>query len=252
MKDTKEKHMTVQEHFLELRKRIFISLFFFVIFFFVSYFFSEKIYQFLLAPFAKISLVNQDHQLIYTSPTEAFTTYLKLSFYSALFFSFPIFFLQLYLFLSPALYKNEKKNILKIFFFITFLFLFGAIFAYYFILPLALKFFASFGNQGFADLENFSLQLQIKISEYLSFVLNLIFGFGIAFISPILLLFFLKVGLLSIDDLRKKRRYWIVIIFIMAAILTPPDVLSQLSLATLMIMLFEIVILIGKNINNKK
>lgn len=244
--------MTFQEHFAELRRRIFFALIFFVIFFGVSYFFAENIYKFLLTPFAEISAIHKNHKLIYTSPTEAFATYIKLAFYSALFFSFPVFFTQLYLFISPALYKNEKKNILKIFFFATSLFLFGAIFSYYFILPAALEFFASFENQGFTELQNFPLQLEIKISEYLSFVLNLIFGFGIAFISPILLLFFLRIGLLSIDDLRKKRRYWIVIIFIIAAILTPPDVLSQLSLAILMILLFEIVILIAKNINNKK
>ena len=246
MEKAEKNPMTFQEHFLELRKRIFFVIFFFVTFFCISYFFAENIYQFLLQPFAEISLTHQNHKLIYTSPTEAFATYIKLSFYTSLFFSFPIFSAQVYLFLSPALYKNEKKNILKIFFSTMFLFLFGAIFAYYFILPLALKFFASFETQGFSELQKFPIQLEIKISEYLNFILNLIFGFGVAFISPILLIFLIKIGLLSIDDLRKKRRYWIVFIFIIAAVLTPPDVLSQLSLAILMILLFEIVILICK------
>lgn len=244
-------HSTIQEHFLELRKRIFLSVFFFVISFLVCYFFSEEIYQFLLQPFAEISSEYQNRRLIYTSPTEAFTTYIKLSFYLALFFSFPFFIIQLYLFLSPALYKNEKKNILLIFFFTPFLFLCGAIFAFYFIFPLALKFFASFETQSFASSQNFPIQLETKISEYLNFLLNLIFGFGIAFLSPIFLLFLIRIDFLSIDDLRKKRRYWIVIIFIIAAILTPPDVLSQLSLSILMILFFEIVILIGKNFNKK-
>jgi len=244
-------HATIQEHFLELKKRIFFSLVFFVISFCACYFFSEKIYQFLLQPFAEIFSNQENRRLIYTSPTEAFMTYLKLSFYSALFFSFPIFITQIYFFLSPALYKNEKKNLLLIFFFTPFLFLCGAIFAFYFIFPLALQFFASFETQGFASSQNFPIQLETKISEYLNFLMNLIFGFGIAFLSPIFLLFLIRIDFLSVDDLRKKRRYWIVIIFIMAAILTPPDVLSQLSLSIVMILFFEIVILIGKNFNKK-
>lgn len=248
----KNNHTSLQKHFAELKRRILFSVIFFAASFFISYFFSEKIYQFLLQPFAEISSQEQNRRLIYTSPTEAFTTYIRLSFISSLFFSFPIFIAEFYLFLSPALYKNEKKNILFIFFFSPFLFLFGAIFAYEFILPLTLQFFASFETQGFAEVSNFPIQLEIKISEYLNFLINLLFGFGIAFQSPILLLFLIKVGLLSVNDLKKKRRYWIVIIFVMAAILTPPDVLSQISLSILMILLFEIVILISKNSNNKK
>ncbi len=248
----KKNHMTFQEHFYELRNRIIFSLIFFAITFFICYFFSKEIYQFLLQPFAEISQNNHNHKLIYTSPAEAFITYLKLSFHCALFFSFPIFLTEFYLFLSPALYKNEKKNILLIFFFVPFFFLIGAIFAYYFILPTAFEFFVSFENQGSTAFSILPIQLEIKISEYLNFVTNLLFGFGIAFQLPILLLFLIKVGFLSINDLRKKRRYWIVIIFIMAAILTPPDLLSQISLAIPLIFLFEIAILIGKNFNINK
>lgn len=244
--------MTLQEHFLELRQRIIFSLFFFITAFFTCYFFSEEIYQFLLRPFAEISQNDQERRLIYTGPAEAFTTYLKLSLSSALFFSFPIFAAEFYLFVAPALYKNEKKNILLIFFFAPLLFLCGAIFAYYFILPAALQFFASFENQGLAASSSLPITLEIRVSEYLNFVKNLLFGFGIAFELPILLLFLIRVGFLSVNDLRRKRRYWIVIIFIVAAVLTPPDILSQVSLAIPMIFLFEIAILIGKNFNNKK
>jgi sec-independent protein translocase protein TatC len=244
--------MTLQEHFRELRLRIIFSVIFFVVTFFICYFFSEKIYQFLLQPFADISQNNQSRRIIYTSPAEAFTTYLKLSLSSALFFSFPIFAAEFYLFLAPALYKNEKKNILLTFFFAPFLFLCGAIFAYYFILPTALQFFASFETQGFAATSILPLQLEIRVSEYLKFVTNFLFGFGVAFELPILLLFLIRVGFLSANDLRKKRRYWIVIIFLIAAVLTPPDILSQISLAIPMILLFEIAILLGKKFNNKK
>jgi sec-independent protein translocase protein TatC len=244
--------MNLQQHLNELRIRIIFSVIFFVIFFVICYFFSQEIYNFLLQPLAEISQNNHNRRLIYTSPTEAFTTYLKLSFISALFFSFPIFVAEIYLFLSPALYKNEKKNMLLIIFSTSFLFLLGAIFAYYFILPLALNFFSSFEIQSSAASSYFPIQLETKLSEYLNFVMNLIFGFGIAFQLPILLLFLIRLGCLSVNDLRSKRRYWIVMIFIASAILTPPDVLSQISLAILLIILFEIVILIGQNFNNKK
>ncbi len=247
----KEKIMTLQEHFLELRRRVFFAVFFFVITLILSYFFSEKIYEFLLQPFADISNSTESRKLIYTNPSEAFLTYFKLSFFSALFFSAPIFFAEIYLFLAPALYKNEKKNILIIYCSSVFIFLFGAIFAYYFALPTALKFFASYENQSFANLENFSIHLETKISEYLNFVTNFLLAFGAAFQLPILLLFLIRVGCLSAEGLRQKRRYWIVIIFIAAAILTPPDVLSQISLAIPMILLFEIAVLIGQNLNNK-
>jgi len=243
--------LTLQEHFKELRDRIIFCAIFFVLTFFICYFFSEKIYQFLLQPFIDISQNNQNRRLIYTSPAEAFATYLKLSLSSALFFSAPIFITQIYLFLAPALYKNEKKNVLKIFFFAPFLFLCGAIFAYYFVLPATLKFFASFENQGLAA-STLPIQLETKISEYLSFVANLFFAFGVAFQLPILLLFLIRLDFLSVNDLKKRRRYWIVIIFVIAAVLTPPDVLSQVSLAIPMILLFEIALLIGKNFNNKK
>ena len=242
--------MTLQKHLEEFRRRLFFSVSFFLVAFCCCYFFAAEIYNFLLQPFAEFSHNHEGRRLIYTSPAEAFTTYLKLSFYSALFFSFPIFASQFYFFLAPGLYKNEKKNILLILFFSSFLFLFGALLAYYFILPLAIEFFASFEIQGSAA--SLPIQLEAKISEYLNLVLNLLFGFGVAFQLPILLLFLIRVGLLSSNGLKKKRRYWIVAIFVIAAVLTPPDVLSQISLAIPMILLFEIVILISKNFNNKK
>jgi len=244
--------MTAKQHFAEFRTRIIFSLFFFLTFFILSYFFSQKIYNFLLQPFINISENNLNRKIIYTSPAEAFITYLKLSFYSALFFSMPIFISQIYLFLSPALYKNEKKNIFFLFFSAPFLFFCGAVFAYYLVLPQALKFFASFEYHGLASNTNFTIQLETRISEYLNFVANLLFGFGIAFQLPILLLFLIKYDCLSTNYLRSKRKYWIVMIFILSAILTPPDVLSQISLAILLILFFEIVILIGNNFNKKK
>lgn len=245
----KNSEMTIGSHFNELRSRAMICVLFYVVIFAICYFFSKEIYHFLLQPFIDVSQNNQNRKLIYTSPTEAFMTYLKLSFYSSLFFSFPIFFSEIYLFLSPALYKNEKKNILFTLFFSSFLFLFGAIFCYFFILPMALKFFSSFENLSSINDSTLPILLETKISDYLNFTINLLFGFGVAFLSPILLLFLIKGGYVKVKDLRSKRRYWIVIIFILSAILTPPDILSQISLAILLIILFEIVILLGKYFN---
>jgi len=245
----KNSEMTIGSHFNELRSRAMVCVLCYVVIFAICYFFSKEIYHFLLQPFIDVSQNNQNRKLIYTSPTEAFMTYLKLSFYSSLFFSFPIFFAEIYLFLSPALYKNEKKNILFTLFFSSFLFLFGAIFCYFFILPMALKFFSSFENLSSINDSTLPILLETKISDYLNFTINLLFGFGIAFLSPILLLFLIKGGYVKVKDLRSKRRYWIVIIFILSAILTPPDILSQISLAILLIILFEIVILLGKYFN---
>lgn len=242
--------MTLQKHLEELRVRLIFSVIFFLIIFCLCYFFAAEIYNFLLQPFSNFSSDHQNRRLIYTSPAEAFTTYLKLSFYSSLFLSFPIFASQFYFFLAPGLYKNEKKNILLILFFSSFLFLLGTLIAYYLILPLAIEFFASFEIKGSAA--SLPIQLEARISEYLNLVLSLLFGFGASFQLPIFLLFLIRVGLLSANDLKKKRRYWIVAIFVIAAVLTPPDVLSQISLAIPMILLFEIVILVGKNFNNKK
>ena len=247
---TSKNHMTLKSHLEELRKKLIHCVLFFIIAFSICYFFSAEIYKFLLQPFADISHDNANRRLIYTSPAEAFTTYLKLSFYSAIFFSFPFFISQIYLFLAPGLYKNEKKNILLILFFCPFLFLFGAFLAYYFILPLALNFFASFEIA--ASAASLPIQLEARISEYLNMVVNLLLGFGVAFQLPILLIFLIRLGLLSSEDLKSKRRYWIVAIFIVAAVLTPPDILSQIGLAIPMILLFEIVILVSKNFNNKK
>lgn len=240
--------LSFQEHLIELRNRIIFSAFFFVAIFCICYFFSAEIYQFLLQPLANSFDDSQNRRLIYTSPAEGFITFTKVAFYSSLFFCFPLFAIQFYLFLSPGLYKKEKKLILLILFFVPFLFLCGAALAYFFLLPITFKFFLGFEIKGLADGSQIPIQLETKISEYLNLVIDLIFSFGIAFQLPILLLFLIRIGFLSADDLRKRRKYWIVIIFIVAAILTPPDVLSQISLAIPMIFLFEIVILIGNKI----
>lgn len=242
---------TLQEHFLELKKRIFYAIIFLIVAFCFTFYFSTEIYQFFLKPLANSFENSENRRMIYTSPSEGFMTFTKLAFYSSIMLSMPFFLIQIYIFLAPALYKNEKKITFLTFFFSPFLFFLGAIFAYYFLLPLALKFFLSFEFQALTDSQKIPIQLETKISEYLSFLINIIFSFGFAFQLPICLLFLIKGGFITVSDLQIKRKYFIVAIFVIAAILTPPDVVSQISLAIPMILLFEITILIGKKIKNK-
>ncbi len=242
---------TLAEHLAELKKRIFFCIVFLSVAFCSTYFFAEEIYQFLLQPLINSFDDLENRKMIYTSPAEGFMTFTKLAFYSALFFSVPFFLIQFYLFLSPALYKNEKKVVLSLFFFSPLLFFLGGVFAYYFLLPITFEFFLTFEFQGLKDSSQIPIKLETKISDYLSFVINIFFSFGFAFQLPICLLFLIRCGFITINDLQIRRKYWIVAIFIIAAILTPPDVVSQISLAIPMIFLFEIAILIGKKIKTK-
>jgi sec-independent protein translocase protein TatC len=246
------KNLTLENHLIEIRQRLIYSIIFFLLAFIASYYFIEHIYNFLLKPLIEIYGPNHEKRIIYTGLTEAFVTYVRLAFLSSLFFSTPFFISQFYLFISPALYKKEKRFIVLILAASPTLFLLGAILLYYFIFPLAFKFFVSFEMSG--NLIDIPIELEARISEYLNLVVKLIFGFGIAFQLPILLIVLVKVGLITVKSLRQKRKYWILLIFISAAILTPPDIFSQVLLAIPMILLYEIAILISAAIvkgNNK-
>jgi sec-independent protein translocase protein TatC len=241
------KNLTLTNHLIELRQRLFYCALSIIICFLASYYFAESIYNFLLQPLSDIYGEKGGKRVIYTNLTEGFITYIKLSFISALFFSFPVIALQLYLFIAPALYKKEQKFTLLILIFCPLLFFIGTILVYYGVLPLAFEFFLSFQNLDSSNLMN--IELEAKISEYLSLVTRLIFAFGIAFQLPLILIFLVKFGILSVDSLQKKRKYWIVIIFSIAAVITPPDVISQITLALPMILLYEIALIIAKRIN---
>jgi sec-independent protein translocase protein TatC len=243
---------TLTQHLSELRNRLIYCLVAILLIFLACYHFSQNIYDFLLQPLLEIIGDGEGKRMIYTSLTEGFTTYLKLSFVSALFFAFPFIAIQFYLFIAPALYKKEKKFILAILIASPLLFLAGTIMVYEMILPLAFKFFVSFQNLN--PINSLPIELEAKIGEYLSLVMQMVFAFGIAFQLPILLICLVKFGILSVESLRKKRRYWIVIIFAIAAVITPPDAISQIALAIPMILLYEISILISSKItkNNDK
>ncbi|MBY0336986.1 MAG: twin-arginine translocase subunit TatC [Acetobacteraceae bacterium] len=235
--------MPLIEHLMELRTRLLWSIGAFVVAFAICYYFSQQIYGFLAQPLADI-LAKQGHgdrRMIFTALYEAFFTYLKVAFFGAVFFSFPMWATQLWLFVAPGLYRSEKRAILPFLIASPFLFLAGAALAYYFIFPLAWSFFISFETPQGAD--TVAIQLEAKVGEYLSLVMHMILAFGIAFQLPVLLTLLCKVGILNVEQLRKGRRYAIVGMFVVAAIITPPDVISQVGLAVPLILLYEISIL---------
>lgn len=238
-----DKPMPLIEHLMELRQRLLWSVSAFLIAFALCYYFSTQIYGFLAQPLANV-LIGQgggDRRMIFTALYEAFFTYLKVAFFGAVFFSFPIWATQLWLFIAPGLYRSEKRTIMPFLIASPFLFLLGAALAYYFIFPLAWHFFISFETPAGAG--TVPIQLEAKVSEYLSLVMHMILAFGLAFQMPVALVLLCKVGILSVASLRKGRRYAIVGMFALAAVITPPDVISQVGLAVPLILLYEISIL---------
>ena len=239
-----DKPMPLMEHLMELRTRLMWSAGAFLLAFGVCYYFSAQIYGFLAQPLADILQKQSggvERRMIFTALYEAFFTYLKVAFFGATFFSFPIWSTQLWLFIAPGLYRSEKRTVLPFLIASPFLFVAGAALAYYFIFPLAWKFFISFETPpGTGQLP---VQLEAKVSEYLSLVMHMILAFGVAFQLPVLLTLMAKVGIVSVEGLKKGRRYAIVGMFVTAAIITPPDIISQIGLAIPLIALYEISIL---------
>ena len=231
-------------HLLELRRRLIWSLVAFVIASLFCYHFARDIYSFLVNPLSEV-LQGENRRLIYTGLTEAFFTYMKLALFAGGFLSFPVVAVQIWMFVAPALYKNEKKAFLPFLVATPALFLMGASFVYYFVIPVAWKFFAGF--ESLAPQNNgLPIQLEARVGEYLSLVMTLIFAFGLCFQMPVLLTLLARVGLVTSRSLVEKRRYAIVGIFVVAAILTPPDILSQIMLAVPLLALYEISVLLVK------
>lgn len=224
-------------HLAELKKVIKRVLLFFFGTFILSYIFSEKIYGLLLRPFVKLAVLGS-REIIYTSLTEAFVTYIELSFFVALLLSLPFLCFQILAFTIPALSKNERQFAYFLAGMMLLLFIAGISAAYFYAFPAAWKFFLSFENSNYAGL-GISLKLYPKIEEYLALSVQIMLAFGIAFQLPVMLVFLTRLKLLSIKTLRKHRRLVIVIIFVIAAIITPPDALSQIILASFMILLYE-------------
>jgi sec-independent protein translocase protein TatC len=245
-----DKPMPLLEHLIELRKRLLWSAVAFILAFFVCYHFSSAIYLFLARPLERIMQAKGEQpHLIYTALYEAFFTYLKVGFFGATFVAFPVIASQIWMFVAPGLYRSERRAFAPFLLATPVLFLLGAALAYYFVFPFAWRFFLSFETPGGQDV--LQIQLQAKVSEYLSLVMKLIMAFGIAFQLPVLLTLCAKVGLVSSRGLKKYRRYAYVGCFVVAAILTPPDIITQTGLAVPLIALYEISIFAARMVETK-
>jgi sec-independent protein translocase protein TatC len=238
-------------HFIELRSRLIQSIIFIFIIFVISYIFAEEIYSFLVDPYANAVKGEQiPRRLIFTALHETFITYLKVAFFSAIFLGSPVLLMQIYKFIAPGLYQNEKKALLPYLISTPILFLLGGLLVYYLVMPLAIKFFLSFETIG--SNSSLPIQLEAKVNEYLSLIMRLIFAFGISFQLPILLNLLARIGVVNSMYLKKTRRYVVVIIFAVAAILTPPDPITQIGLAIPLLLLYELSIITVRFTEKKK
>ena len=246
-----DKPMPLLDHLIELRRRLLWSAAAFLLCFFFCYYFSEQIFSFLAKPLAAVLEAEAGGQrLIYTHLTEAFFTYLKVAFFGAASLAFPVIAAQVWMFVAPGLYRSEKKAFLPFLVATPVLFLMGASLAYYFIFPVAWQFFASFQSTNGAG--GLPIQLEAKVSEYLDLVMKLIFAFGVAFQLPVALSLMAKVGIVTSKGLVKYRRYAMVGMFVIAAILAPPDVITQTGLAVPLILLYEVSIIAARIVEPKR
>jgi sec-independent protein translocase protein TatC len=245
-----DRSMPLMEHLIELRRRLVYCFAGFIAAFLICFYFSDRIFDFLTEPLARQFPSSAHKALIYTALHEAFFTYVKVGLFAGLMISFPLIAMQLWRFIAPGLYKHEKRAFLPFLFATPVLFLMGAALAYYVIMPLAWHFFLQFQRP--AANGEMAIEVMPKVNEYLSLVMHLLFGFGLAFQMPVALTLLARAGMLGSDTLRSKRRYAILGVFVIAAVLTPPDVISQCSLALPLIVLYELSIVAVRMIEKKR
>ena len=229
-------------HLEELRKRLIVIAIAVGIGFAICYFFSEEMFRILIIPLKKN--MPEGDRLIFTSLPEMFFTYLKTAFVAGILLSAPFIFYQIWMFIAPGLYQREKKYVVPFVVFSTILFVGGSLFGYFVVFPFGFKFFMGFAND--------YIQALPSVKQYFSFAVKLLFAFGMIFELPVVIFFLAKMGLVTSDFLRKKRKYAILLTFVTAAILTPPDVVTQGMMAGPLIILYEISIYIAKFAGKKK
>ncbi|CAN7464122.1 twin-arginine translocase subunit TatC [Mesorhizobium sp. LjNodule214] len=244
----------LMEHLIELRRRLIWSIGGFFVAFLVCFFFAKRLFNLLVIPFKWATqwagLDPHKVELIYTAPQEFFFTQVKLAMFGGMVIAFPLIATQIYKFIAPGLYKNERNAFLPFLIASPILFLMGASLVYFFFTPMVMWFFLAMQQAGTND--QVQISLLPKVSEYLSLIMTLIFSFGLVFQLPVVTSLMTRVGMLSSKALVEKRRWAIVIAFVVAAVLTPPDPMSQIGLAIPTILLYEVAIWSARLIERSK
>jgi sec-independent protein translocase protein TatC len=241
---TVDDKMPFTQHLEELRHRLIKCAIAIGIGFLICYFFKEEIFHWLMTPLLQALPEEEGKKLIYTAPHEAFLTYLKVSFLGGVGVAVPVILYQFWCFVAPGLYEQEKRYVFPIVLISTVFFLGGALFGYFIVFPYGFQFFVSFASDSITPL--------ISTKEFLSFATRLLLAFGLVFELPIVTLFLAKLGLVSAPFLRRWRKYAIVLVFVIGAMLTPPDVFTQALMALPLIILYEISIWIAHIFGRKE